>query len=82
MLADVGFDFGALQRDVPELEPIHLARKHQHLNLRGGSSPVGSTPLPTWGPGSTLVSLGTGQWNWDLTLLSMGRTQCVGLRGR
>lgn len=32
VLAGVGLDLGAIQRDVPELEQLHLARQHQHLH--------------------------------------------------
>ena len=32
MLARVGVDLGAVQRDVAELEQLHLARQHQHLH--------------------------------------------------
>jgi hypothetical protein len=32
VLAGVGFDLGAVQRDVPEPEQRHLTREHQHLH--------------------------------------------------
>jgi hypothetical protein len=32
VLAGVGLDLGAVQRDGPKLEQLHLARQHQHLH--------------------------------------------------